>query len=104
MVSAGFVRQHGLERCLVDRSVPDPVVAPTTWLKRVILARNRVPDNLVVRRQKERELVEDRVSCGLRHGALVRDTAPDHIAGVNRLDLRYIYFAHRRAVTVRRDE
>lgn len=54
--------------------------------------------------QIERQLVEDGPTRRRRDVPLLRDAAPDDIAGVDRLDVRLVLLAHGRTIPVRADE
>ena len=99
-----LVDVHRAQLVGVGRAIPDEIVAAVTGPQVVVEASDRVGDDLLARRQIEHEVREDLLERLRREVGFIRRSAPDVVAGIDRLQLRRDLSAHGRADAVAADQ
>src|SRR5215211_8630238 len=99
-----FVNAHLRQKLYVGDAIPDEIETAMTRSDVVVESGNRIADDLLLRRQKEREIRKDIFQCAWREIGLVRGAAPNVITSVDRLHVRQDLRANARAYAVCTDE
>ena len=89
---------------LARRPVPDEIVAPMSRPQIVVRPRHRIAEHLLVRRQAEREILEQLRMQRRRKRRFGHQPAPRRVAGIERRELGEILLAHGRADAVGADQ
>ena len=81
------VDAHLLQQGRVRHAIPDEVEAPMPRPQVIVEACDRIAKYFLLRWQEEGEIRKDLVKRALRETRFIRRTAPDVIAGIDRLHL-----------------